>query len=367
MSGEVRLRRVRQAVLVGLISLMAFPALLPTGASASYNPLAGGATKLTLDKSFLVLLKQHDVKIAATAGARLRTGRVTFPVSGGKLDPVDSRGTVEHEGALVFEAGSRRIILRALSLKTTRPHSPLSVKVGGGQLKLAQAKELVVSRRGFDSEIKVDVLRLSAKVVTRLAKKLGLRGVLKPGQPIGSTVTRVSPLTVALMEGGRVNLNLDPGFSAKLQSLYVAVNPIFPGEHPGPFTLPIFGGTLATDASIGSTSTLGSLEFLQLGGGQVFWHEPSLDFAGKSLIAEAEVDPSPPYGGKLGPVQIATLSLGSVSADAKSLKISVAGALSLSAPMAATFNQVFANPQGKEGVFQPGESVASVSFTARSL
>lgn len=348
-----------------LIVAVAFTVICVPVAQATYNPLASGATKLTLDKTFLALLKRNHVKLAATDGARLRTGTVTFPVSGGKFDPTDGRGTVEHQGTLLLQAGPRRIPIRSFLLKTTQRHAPFSVKVGGGQLKLAQAESLDVGRRGFGSVIRVGTMTLSAKVATRLGKKLRLRGVFKPGQPLGSSATEVDPLTVALQGSGRVGLELDPGFVSKLQSLFVAVNPIFPAEHPGPFTLPIFDGAVSTDASTGRLATQGALEFLQLGGGQVFWREPGLDFDSASFAAEAEVDPSPPYGGKLGPIPIATLGHGAVSADPTARSISVSGAaLALGAPMAATFNEVFAKPQGKEGIFVAGETVGTLSFDA---
>lgn len=365
MSEGVRSRMCGKG-LAGLIGVFVLTALVVPQARATYNPIAGGATKVKLDRSFLGLLEQNGVKLSAAGGARLTAGTVTFPISAGKLDPVASRGTVEHDGTLVFRAGTRRIALRALLLKTTRPHAPLSVKVGGGQLKLAQTKGIAVVRRGFGSEIRIKALQLSSKVATRLGKKLGLRGVFEPGQPLGSSVTRAIPSTIAVEGKGRVDLDLDPGFVAKLQSLFVAVNPIFPAEHPGSFTLPIFGGTLAPDASEGRVATQGALEFLQLGGGQVFWREPELEFGSSSLVAEVEVDPSPPYGGKLGPLTIGSLTSGSVSAKPATRTISQVGVmLSLDAVTAATFNEVFAKPQGKDGVFVAGETAGTLGFTAQ--
>lgn len=367
MSTAIRSRRGRQAATAGLLTALSIVGLFAPTARATYDPLATGATKLTFAKAFIAALKQDGVKLSASGGARIRAGTVSFPVSGGKLDPADGKGTVEHAGILLFRRGRRLIPLRALTLKTTRGHAPLSVKVGGGQLKLAQTNELNVSRRGFGSEIRVDDLKLSAKVATRFGKKLGLRGAFRPGEPLGSSITEVRPSTVALAGKGRVSLDLAPGFAANLQSLFVAVNPIFPAEHPGPFAFPIFGGTLATDASVGRVATQGSLEFLQLGGGQVFWREPTVDFGAGSLNAEAEVDPSPPYGGKLGPVPIGGLTVGSVFANARTRLVSVMDvALALDPSMAATFNEVFARPQGREGVFAPGEAIGTLNFDGQA-
>lgn len=336
-------------------------------ARADYDPLASGATKLTLDRGFLGLLRQNGVKLSALAPARLEGGVATFPVSGGKFDPVSAKGTVEHEGALVFRAGNRSLPLKALQLKTTQRHSPFSVKAGGGQLKLGAAKSLAVAREGFGDKVKVSSLSLSAKVATRLNKKLHLKGVFKEGQPLAQALSRAQPQTITVLGKGKAELALDPGIIAKLSSLFVAVNPVFPAEHPGAFTLPIFGGTIAPDASIGTLETQGALELLQLGGGQVFWAEDWLDLTARAASPEVTLAPMPPYAGKIGRVPIAALSLsGPAVANARARTVSVSGAtLILDASTAAAFNEVFARPQGRDGVFVAGEALGSVSFVAQ--
>lgn len=350
------------------MSLAALLCLSPL-ARADYDPLGSGATKLSLDKGFLALLKQNGVKLSAVAPAKLEGATVSFPVSGGKFDPTAAKGTVEHEGALLFKAGNHSIPLRALQLKTTQRHSPLSAKVGGNQLKLAAAKGLAVSREGFGDRVKVSSLSLSAKLATRLAKKLRLPGVFQEGQPLGQTLTKAQPETVTVLGQGRATFTLDPGILAKLGSLFVALNPIFPAEHQGPvFSLPIFGGTIAPDGSSGRIETSGSLELLQLGGGQLFWAEDWLDLGAKTASPEVDLEPSPPYGGKVGRVPIAELSLSgaAISSDPKARTVTIVGAsLVMQAQTAATFNEVFAKPQGKDGVFAAGEALGSVSFVAQ--
>jgi hypothetical protein len=347
------------------LALACLLALAPL-AQADYDPLASGSTRLSLDRSFLALLKQNGVKLSAVAPAKLRAGNVTFPVSGGKFDPTAARGTIEHDGALRFGKGNRSLPLGALQLKTTQRHSPFSVKAGGSQLKLAAAESMAVSRQGFGDKVKVSKLSLSAKVATRLGKKLRLRGLFKEGQALGSALTRAQPQTIAVLGKGKAELTFDPAILAKLNSLFVAVNPIFPAEHPGPFTLAIFGGTIAPDASQGTIETQGALEFLQLGGGQVFWKEPGLDLTTRSFSAEVEVLPSPPYAGKAGRVAVAALAAASASADPKQRTVTVSNAaLSLDAGTAATFNEVFAKPQGKDGVFAGGEALGALSFVAQ--
>jgi hypothetical protein len=363
--GKTRSRKARGGTIALLASLLCLLPLSAT-AQADYDPLASGTTKLKLDKSFLALLKQNGVKLSATAPAKLKGGAVSFPVSGGKFDPTAAKGTVEHEGVLVFKAGSRSVPIKALQLKTTQKHSPLSAKVGGSQLKLATAKTLTVLREGFADKVKVSTLSLSSKLATRLGKKLRLRDVFKAGLPLGSTATKANPETITVLGKGKAELNLAPDIVAKLNGLFVAVNPIFPAEHPGAFTLPIFGGTIALDGASGTLEPEGALELLQLGGGQVFWREPWLDLAGRTFNAEGDAQPSPPYSGKVGRVPVAGLALSAPAlADAKARTVTASGALALDPATAATFNEVFAKPQGKSNVFAGGEALGTISFVAQ--
>ncbi|HVY95892.1 MAG TPA: hypothetical protein VHA54_02920 [Solirubrobacterales bacterium] len=353
---------MRARVLVVTVAL----ALLGTSsARADYDPVGSGRTLIVLDKGFLSLLKRNGVKLRAAAPATLRGSVLTLPATGGRFDPTSLRGTVEHEGALVLAKGARSIPIKAFHLKTTQKHQPFSVKVGGGQLKLGVAARLTVKRLGFGDEVAVSELAISQKVATRLAKKLHLKGVLAAGTPFGSSRTEALPQMVTVLDQGRVSLAFDPGFEAKLKSLFVAVNPIFPGERPGPFTLAIFGGKLAPDAAAGTMQTEGGIEFLQLAGGQAFWSELWLEADGRALSAEVDAEPSPPYAGKVGRTQIGTLSLGPATADAQARTITAAGSLTLSPALAASFNDLFAKPQGRDGVFSAGETVGTVGFTAQ--
>jgi len=351
---------------LAFIAVLAASVALPPVAQAAYDPVGGGTTRLVLDPSFFGLLHRSGATLSAVAPARLSHGTVSFPVTGGKLDPTTSNGTLRHEGALVIGSAGRRIPIKALQLKTSAGRSPFAAKVGGSQLKLGTGATTTVSRRGFGIGIEVGSLALSRTLATRLGKKLGLRGVLKAGQPLARSVTRALPQTVTLVPGGGASLSFDPGFEAKLRSLFVAVNPIFPAEHPGAFTLPVGGGKLSPLGSEGYAQTEGALEFLQLGGGQLFWAEARLDLGAHSATAEVNAQPSPPYAGKVGRIPFGGLGAGAFESDPKSRDLSLTGTpLTLDPAMAATFNQLFAEPQGKEDVFHGGEAVGTTSFVAR--
>lgn len=335
-------------------------------AQASYDPLASGTTKLTLDRGLLSFLAQHGVKLEAKSPAKRKGAVVTLPVSGGEMDPLIEKGTIEQEGILVFKRGNRSLPLKKLTLKT-KP-SPVQAKVGGSQLKVAKAKKTATKRRGFGTTFTATDLQLSAKVATRLNKKLRLGKAFQAGQPIGSLVSTTEPLTTAILAQGRATLVPDPAMVAKLNGLFVSLNPISPAElAPGPaFTFPIVpGGEIAPNATLGTLRTGGAIEFLQQGAGQVFQHELWLDLVARATSAEVDVQPTPTFPGKLGRIRVLDVNMAAatVASSPKARTIAVSGApLTLQAQTAATFNQAFA--EGK-ATFATGEPFGTLSFTAQ--
>jgi hypothetical protein len=355
-----------KSTLIALAATLTLLTITPP-TQATYNPLSSGTTKLTFAGPFLKVLSENKVKLSATGGATLKNGTVTFPLSGGKFDPTSANGFLEHAGSLFFKAGPRKVPLSSLQLKTSQRHAPLSAKFGGGQLKVASTPKLTVTREEFGDKVIVKTLALSSKVATRLNKKLGLKGAFEAGQLLGSSVSLANPQTVAISEAGKASFVFDPGIAAKLQSLFVAINPIFPAEHPGPFTLPIFGGTISTSASEGTVQSLGAIELIQIGGGQVFLREAWVELGSGGYAPELELTPSPPYPGKLGRAPVGALSLAgaAVSADPGARTVSVTGAtVLLGANLASAFNDAFAKPLGRGEVFHAGEVLGSLGFVA---
>jgi hypothetical protein len=354
---------MRRTLILAAASLLILGAPL---ARASYDPLGAGTTKLTFDKGFLSFLKKNGVKLQAKAPAKLKAGVLSLPVSGGEMDPTIGKGEIDQLGILVFKKGKLAVPFKRLMLKTKR--SPLYAKVGGSQLKVASAKRIASSRDGFGTDFTARGLKLTAKVATRLDKKLHLGKALTEGQTIGSLIAKTKPQTVAILPTGRATLVPDPAFVAKLNGLFVSLNPIAPAElSPGPvFTFPIvLGGQLAPDASTGTLRTGGSIEFLQQGSGQVFQHEFWTDLGARAVSAEVDVEPTPTFPGKLGrvPVYGADGGAAQISSNPRARTIAVSGApLTLGATTAATFNEAFAE---RKEAFHAGERFGTLSFTAQ--
>ncbi len=352
----------KQTAAATALTALALLATAPT-AQATYDPIGSGSTKLTLDKRFASFLKKDGITLNAAAGAKRKGSAFTLPVIEGNMDPTLGQGEIDQQGTLVFQSDRKKVPLRNLVLKTK--HSPLIAKVGGGQLKVATSAKLSSKREGFGTAFSAKALKLTAKVATRLNKKLRPEVPFAQGQPLGTVSSNAQPRLVTVLEQGRATLVFDPAFVAKLDGLFVSLNPIFPAEHQkSTFTFPIIpGGQLAPDGSEGTLRTGGSVELLQLSGGQIFWHELWLDLAAKADSAEVDVEPTPAFPGKLGRIGVFDLGAATVSSDPEARTISVSGApLALQTQTAKTLNEAFA--PGKEP-FRAGETAGALSFTAQ--
>jgi hypothetical protein len=350
---------MRRAVLLPL----AFLLVAAPAAGAAYDPIGTGVTRLVLDKRFAGFLDRAGVRVTAEAGAAKHGRALVLPVAGGDLDPTIGQGEVEQQGSVVFSSHRHRLAVRRLVVKTTR--SPLVAKVGGSQFRVATSMATSLRRRGFGTVFSAKELKLTAKVATRLNKKLRPRQQFAPGQLIGTLTTAAQPVVTVVLPTGRTTLVFDTDFVAKLDQHFVSLNPVFPAEHVGPtFTLPIIaGGALAPDASSGTLRTGGEIEFLQLGGGQVFWHELWFDLGLHIALAEVDVEPTPAFPGKLGQAPVLALGGGTVASEPAARTMALSGAaLSLPDSTANVLNRAFAD--GKDD-FKAGELLGALSFVAQ--
>jgi hypothetical protein len=348
-----------------VLFVAALLAMLPVAsASGAYDPLGSGTVKIHFDRQFLSFLHANRIKRGAIAPGSLAKGGAAFPVAGGAIDPIMGKGSVDTDGAFSLGNGRNRIPFKDLTVKTLS--SPLIAKVGGSQLKVASSKRLHVTRRGFGTVVTAAQLRLSAKVAVRLNKKLRPKAPIAAGQLLGSVKAQTNPELVTILGQNRVTIELSSGFLAKLGERFVSVNPIFPAEHSGPtFTFPILpGSSISPEASLGILKAGGSIEFLQLStNAQIFMQEFWNDLGARTSSPELDLEPAPPFGGKLGRVTTFGLSGGSVNANAQSRTITVSGVnLTLGETAAKAFNEAFAEGQA---TFSSGEIVASMSFSAQ--
>lgn len=352
---------MRRLAIAAVLLLVPFASI--SSAGASYDPVRGGVTKIQFDKRFLASLERGGVRLVPRAPAKRRGRSLFFPVSAGHLDPGLGKGEIEQEGAFVLSSSRKSVPFRKLVVKTAA--APLVARVGGSQLKVAQGARLSSERYGFGAAIQATGLKLTKKAATRLNKKLRPAAPFVAGQPVGSIFSAPQPLVASILPVGRATLAFDSAFLDKLNDHFVSVNPVFPAERMGAsFTLPIIPqGILAPAGGLGTLRTGGEIEFLQLGAGQIFLHELWSDLGQGAVLAEVDVQPSPPFPGKLGQVPVLNLGTNAVVADPKTRTIALGGApLTLPASTAASFNEAFAG--GKQD-FLAGETVGSFTFVAQ--
>ncbi len=352
------------AVMGGVLAIAGCLGLsTPAGAAAAYDPVASGSTKLSLAKPFAKLLAGNGVRILLKGGASRQGKTIVLSAAAGEVDPRLGTGTVENAGTIIFARGRRQLPLRRVTFKAKR--APLYAKVGGSQLKVATAASLGDRRVGFGTAFTASGLRLTAKAASRLGKKLGLRGVFRSRQLLGTLESSTQPRTLHLEEGGRVQFAIDQAFKQKLDDRLVSVNPIAPAElAPGPVvSFPIgLESTLAPDASSGTLKLGGSIELLQLGNAQIFWRELWLQPEISSLLLESEVLPTPPHPGKQPQAPLLGVGSGAVDSNPASRTIE-AGLLgvTLTEAAAASLNEAFG---GSSDVFAGGERIGSISIKA---
>jgi hypothetical protein len=332
--------------------------------AVEFDPVASGTTTLSLSAPFSRLLAAHHVSIEVRGGATRGGRKIVLPAASGEFEPLQGTGTVESDGTIVFVAGKRKLPFRAIVCKAKR--SPLYAKVGGGQLKIASGAKLTSKREGFGFGFTATELKLTAKIASRLNKKLRLGKAVAPGQALGTLTSRVTPATVHLLPTNRISLAMDPGFMAKLNKLFVSLNPVAPAELGAGPTLSFPIGpesVLAPDAAGGLIKTGGSVELLQLGSAQIFWRELRLEPAVATVSAEPDLEPSPPKPGKQPSGPLLSVAGGQIIADPSPRTISLSGqTATLAATTADALNSSFSD--GKT-TFAPGETIGTISYLAQ--
>lgn len=336
---------------------------LASTAHATYDPVGSGTTRLTLDRAFVSFLKRDKIELLPAAGTAKKGSSFLLPVIEGNLDTTIGKGEIDQAGSLVFKGTRRKLPLKRIVLRTKA--TPLIAKVGGSQLKVATSRKLSSRREGFGTRFSAKQLKLTAKVATRLNKKLRPKVPFSEGQLLGTVSSEAQPRLTTILPQGKAILVFDEAFVTKMDKHFVSINPIFPAEHQkSVFSLPIIGGgALAPEGSDGELRTGGEIEFLQLGAGQVFWHEQWFEIAERLDGAEVDVEPTPAFPGKLGRLGVLQAAPFQVSSDPSLRTISASNVqLTLTAHTAQTFNEAFA--EGKED-FKAGEVAGTLSFTAQ--
>jgi len=245
----------------GLVPLAALAVALFFAPTASANPIASGSTALKLDKGVTKVLKQNKVRVTPIGPATVQGGAVSFPITGGSLDPSTAVGTIRHSGGLRFKVGKRQLVTRSFTVKTGKGNV-LIAKVGRASVPLLSLdlKKAKVSRNGLGITVRsvgVSLTGVAARALNRTFKvKLFSKGL-----KLGSVVVKTQPSSVKLAAEGSTDLTLDPAAAGALTSLGVAVAPIGPATAlpGGEISFPITGGRANTSTFAGSIRHSGGI------------------------------------------------------------------------------------------------------------
>jgi hypothetical protein len=194
------------------------------------------------------VLSGAGVRVAPIGPARGRGLRVTFPVTGGAIDPVTAGGRVNHSGGLSFSAGGTTVRATGFRVQTTGLRPVLTAQVGSARVPLLNltTSNAVVLRRGV-GRVDTWVVRVNANLHPVAARALS--AAFRTRIPAGVRIGRVDMRTQAaqvLLEGGATSLTLDPGTAAALTSLGVTpslIEPATAGDR-GALDFPIATGRL---------------------------------------------------------------------------------------------------------------------------
>lgn len=248
--------------LVGIAASAAGAAALAVPAAAAPVGVGGGVTNLHLDRATAAALGDLGLSVAPVGPAKATGTRVTFPVTGGAIDPATAAGRVTHSGGLAFSAGGTTVEVTDFIVRTDTKRPVLTAAVGTARvpllaLDLGDAKVL---RRG-PGGVGTWVVRVETSLTGTAAGALnGAFGShLAAGTPIGRVDLRIAPAEVEL-SGGATTLALDAGTAAALTSLGVTPSVIAPGTAGAAgLSFPVTGGTLAAGTFAGAIDHSGGI------------------------------------------------------------------------------------------------------------
>ena len=177
-------------------ALVALAVAAPAGAATV--KVAGGSTTLQLDAATAKALKGLGVSVTPITPAKAGSKGVSFPITGGAIDPATAAGTITHGGGLQLRAGGTRVRLTSFTIGVDKTPS-ISVKAGTARLNaftlsLSKAK---VARAGLGTTVSGVAVKLSTKGAAALNKAFGVKAFAR-GLRIGTATVRATPGQIAL-------------------------------------------------------------------------------------------------------------------------------------------------------------------------
>jgi hypothetical protein len=239
--------------------ILALALVFALAGSATANPIASGSTALTLDRGVAKVLTQNKVRVAPVKPASVVKGAISFPITGGTLDPTSAAGSITHSGGLRFRAGKSSLVVRNFTVDTVKRN--LTAQVGKARvpllsLDLGKAK---VSRNGLGVVVRSVGVSLTGTAASALNRTFKVK-LFKKGLRIGSVVVTALPESVQLAAEGNTQLKVSATALGALGALGVAPAAVGPATLTGDtFAFPITGGQANTSTFAGEVTHSGGI------------------------------------------------------------------------------------------------------------
>jgi hypothetical protein len=334
---------LRRAGLLAASTLAAGLLAAPAQAADKVD-LTGGGTTLRLAPATARALDGLGVSVAPTGRAAAGARGVTFPITGGSLDPQTARGVIRHTGGLRLRAGHVRVTLSDFNVVVGR-RSTMSARVDGGG-RLGALRPVVdrarIARDGLTTTVSNVQIRLSARGATALNRAFGVRAFTSR-LVLGTATIRARSQQVAFA-GGRTDLALDPAAGAALTSLGVAPGLVGDARAnaDGSFAFPITGGKVNARTLAGDVRHSGGIS-LTKGATRVELTNFDIDTAERTLSANVT--------GVSGKVAILSLDLSAIERTDADGTVTVANVPArLTKPAADALNAAFGVTAFAEGL-----------------
>ena len=314
--------------------------------TATTARVGGGQTMLQIDRGVARVLNGAGVRVDLLSPARSGRSGLTFPATGGAIDPRTLRGSVDHSGGIRLRAGGRRVDLTELRYTIGAKRSTLSAQVGSARLTILSL-DLRRARVGSDGPLTKTASRIRASLTGGAARALNdafdvrlFRGGLRLG-----TVRTEIELADAVLAGGATTLALDPGAAGALQSLNIT-----PGVAGLAFPI--------TRGKVDAATLAGSIE--HAGGISLTRGDTRVELTDFTI----GIDDSPALSALVGGdrVEILTLDVSGIRRSARGRTITVGNVVArLTAAAAGALNRAFSTDAFREGL-----TVGTATVSART-
>lgn len=339
---------------LGLITASVLGVFALGAGSAAANPIASGSTILKLDKPVAKVLKANGVKVVPLKPAKPKSGGISFPVTGGNLNPATAAGTIRHSGGLRFQAGGKKLATRSYIVKTGKGNV-LKARVGGARVNLLSLdlKRAKITRKGFGINVSRVGVSLTGTAAKALNTTFGVK-LFSKGLRLGHVVVKTQPVSVGLAAQGSTDLALDPGTAQALTDLGVSAAPVGPASVTpgGELSFPITGGRANASTFAGSIGHSGGISLT----------------AGSTVVELTEfrinVDADPDLTALVGGTRVSILSLDltGLEASVQGRRITLGNVVgSLTADAAAALNAAFGVTAFTEGLVLGTATVNTVA------